>query len=125
MPTRERVLDFIGRVEQGGYVGAILDFYHEDASMQENMAEPRRGRDHLVAHEIDIAARFGHMPVRKVERFAVDGDTVFINWVFEISRKDGATSLFDEISVQTWRGDRIAEERFYYDPVQLKDAQAQ
>src|SRR5262245_1558461 len=102
------------------YVGAIVDFYHEDATMQEHMAELRHGRDHLVAHEIDIAARFGRMPVRKVERFAICGDTVFINWVFEITQADGSIRPFDEIAVQTWRGDRVAAERFYYDPAQLR-----
>jgi ketosteroid isomerase-like protein len=122
VPALDRVEAFIARVESMDYVGAIVDFYHEDASMQENTAEPRRGRDHLVAHEIDIAARFGRMPVRKVERFAISGETVFINWVFEIAQKDGSMRPFDEISVQTWRGDRIAEERFYYDPAQLRPA---
>lgn len=25
----------------------------------------------------------------------------------------------DELALQRWRGDRVAEERFYYDPTQL------
>lgn len=118
MPTPERVREFVRRVEALDYVGALLDFYHEDAVVQENFSEPRRGRDALVAHEIDIATRFGPVPVRKVERFAVSGDLVFINWVFDMRRDDGSTRVLDEVVMQTWRGDRIAEERFYYDPSQ-------
>jgi ketosteroid isomerase-like protein len=120
MPLLERVRDFIQRVERMDYVSALLDFYHEDAVMQENFGKPRLGRDALVAHEIDIATRFGAVPVRKVERFAINGDLVFINWVFEFRREDGAIDLLDEIAVQTWRGDRIAKERFYYDPAQIR-----
>jgi hypothetical protein len=119
MPTLERVREFINRVERLDYVGALLDFYHEDAVVQENFSEPRRGRDALIAHEIDIATRYGAVPVRKVERFAMNGDLVFINWVFELQRKDGVVRFLDEIAMQTWRGDRIAEERFYYDPSRI------
>lgn len=116
MPTLDRVREFISRVQTLDYVGALLDFYHEDAIVQENFGEPRRGRDALVAHEIDIASRFGAVPVRKVERFAVNGDLAFVNWVFELRREDGSIRTLDEVAMQTWRGDRIAEERFYYDP---------
>jgi ketosteroid isomerase-like protein len=120
MPTLERVQNFIARVEQQDYVAAIMHFYHEDASMQENMGEPRRGRDRLVAHEMDVLARFGNMPVRKVERFAINGDLVFINWIFEIRQPDGSFRPMDEIAVQEWDGDRIRREQFYYDPAQMR-----
>jgi len=120
MPTLDRVNALIARVEAMDYVGAITLFYHEDASMQENQDEPRRGRDALIAHEMDVLVRFGGMSVRKVERFAINGDHVFINWVFEVRQSDGSIRLVDEIAAQTWRGDRIAEERFYYDPAQVR-----
>jgi hypothetical protein len=38
MPTPEGVRDFISRVELKDYVGSIVHFYHEDASMQERIA---------------------------------------------------------------------------------------
>lgn len=119
MPSLDRVHAFITRVEAMDYVGAIADFYHPDATMQENMGPIRRGRDALIAHEIDILARFGGMAVQKVQRYAIKGDIVFINWVFEVPRPDGSFRDLDEIAVQTWRDDRIQSERFYYDPAQL------
>jgi hypothetical protein len=51
MPTRERVQALIDLVERGRYVEAIEAFYHEDASMQENLDQPRRGRDTLIKGE--------------------------------------------------------------------------
>ena len=48
MPSRERVEALIARVEAGKYVEAIGEFYAEDASMQENLQPPRKGRDALV-----------------------------------------------------------------------------
>ncbi len=51
MPTTETLEDFIARVERNAHVEAIQEFYTEGASMQENNAPPRVGRDTLVAHE--------------------------------------------------------------------------
>ena len=120
MPSTQRVRDFIARVEARDYIGALVEFYHEDVVVQENLGEMRRGRDALIAHEIDIATRFGSVPVRKVERFAVHDDHVFINWIFELKSKDGKVRVLDEVTMQTWRDDRIANERFYYDTAQIR-----
>ena len=120
MPTLDRVRSFIRRVEQQDYVAAIMHFYHADATAQENDAEPRRGRDAIVANEMEVLLRHGSMPVRKVERFAVNGDIVFINWQFEIDIPGVGKRLLDEVAMQVWDGDRIRTERFYYDPAQLR-----
>jgi ketosteroid isomerase-like protein len=61
MPDRERVEAFVAAVVGGDHVGAIRDFYCEDATMQENAAPPRRGRDALMAHEAKALARLRHM----------------------------------------------------------------
>jgi ketosteroid isomerase-like protein len=120
MPSLQRVKEFIARVESRDYIGALVEFYHEDVVVQENLSDVRRGRDALIAHEIDIANRFGSVPVRKVERFAVHDDHVFINWIFELKSKDGTARILDEVTMQTWRDDRIANERFYYDPAMTR-----
>jgi ketosteroid isomerase-like protein len=51
-----------------------------------------------------------------VDHFGIDGDTVFIHWIFDMVAKDGSIRRLDEIAMQQWRGDRIFRERFYYDP---------
>ncbi len=51
MPTRERVQAFIDMVERGEYVEAILQFYTDDATMQENLGEVRTGRQSLADFE--------------------------------------------------------------------------
>lgn len=120
MPTPDRVRSFIARVEQQDYVAAIMHFYHPDASVQENFGEPRNGRDAIVANEMEILLRYGNMPVRKVERFAINGDIVFINWQFEVNVPVIGVRLLDEVAMQVWDGDRIRSERYYYDPAQLR-----
>jgi len=114
MPSRERVEAFIVSVVAGDHVRAIADYYHEDASMQENLQPPRRGRDVLMAHEAKVLQRV-KMHTHPDPIFLIDGDHVVINWIFDATGKDGITRRLDELALQRWAGDRIAEERFVYD----------
>ena len=120
MPSRERVAALISMVEQRKYVEAIQEFYAGDATMQENGAPPRVGRDRLVEHERGVMAAHEEIRTLPVETFLVDGDRVVIRWVFEFTRPDGTSFRMDELAHQRWRGDRIVVERFYYDPAQLR-----
>lgn len=124
MPSRERVRALIAAVERGDYVRAIEDYYHPGASMQENAAAPRVGRQMLVEHERAVLASLKAMRTRRVDTVLVDGDHVVINWVFEMTGPDGVMRVMDELALQTWDGDRIATERFYYDPAQIRPARA-
>jgi len=120
MPSREHVESFIALVVQGKYVEAIQEFYTEDASMQENLEPPRTGLQALVAGEEKALAAFKEIRTVAAKSFLVDGDRVAINWLFEMVAHDGRSFRLDEIAYQLWRGDKISEERFYYDPGQRK-----
>jgi ketosteroid isomerase-like protein len=120
MPTRERVQAFVAMVEAGDYVEAIRQFYTEEANMQENLGEIRAGRDALAAFEEAVLRRITSITTRPGSTFAIDGDRVIVHWVFDIVEPDGRTYSLDELAYQTWRGEEIAQERFYYDPAQRK-----
>ena len=65
MPSRARLDEFIAVVESGDHAGAIERYYTEDASMQENAAPPRVGRDLLVAQERGMLARMSRRVIPK------------------------------------------------------------
>ena len=113
MPNRERVESFIALVRVDP-VRAIVDYYHEDASMQENLQAPRLGRELLVAHEAKALQRVS-MYTHPDPLFMLDGDNVVIHWTFDATGKDGIKRRLNELALQRWRGDRIAQERFFYD----------
>jgi|SRR5215212_2294484 len=119
MPSRERLNEFIAVVESGDHAEAIERYYAEDASMQENAAPPRVGRDVLVAHERAVLARMSNV-YSKAMSSVVEGDQVAIHWVFELTDRTGKVHRFDEVSLQQWRGDKIRRERFFYDPSRPK-----
>jgi hypothetical protein len=119
MPSTEVLERFIARVESNAHAEAIEAFYTEDASMQENGAAPRVGRDNLVAHERKVLSRAKSVRSRCVRPVFVSGDRVVIRWIFEFEWLDGRRTHLEELAYQRWEGERIAEERFFYDPAQL------
>ena len=49
----------------------------------------------------------------------VNGDDVIIHWIFEFVRADGKIMRIEELAKQRWAGNKMAGERFYYDPAQM------
>ena len=122
MPSTATLEAFIAAVESGQHAQAIEDFYTEDASMRENQAEPRRGRAVLVAHERAVLARTASVVSHCVRPVCVNGDHVVIRWIFDFTGNDGRRMRIEELAWQRWEGERIAQEEFFYDPVQMKPA---
>ena len=115
MPSRAQLDEFIAVVVSGDHAGAIERYYTEDASMQENAAAPRIGRDLLVAHERAVLERVGSVTSTCVASI-VEGDRVAIHWIFDFVYLSGKTARFDEVAIQEWRGDKVFRERFFYEP---------
>jgi hypothetical protein len=119
MPSAEVLERFIARVESNDHVGAIEQFYAPSASMQENEMPPRIGRDALVVGERKALARVRSVRSRCVRPVFVNADYVVIRWVFEFEGFDGTGTRMDELAYQRWDGDRIVEEKFFYDSRQV------
>jgi hypothetical protein len=124
MPDRARVEAFVALVEGARYVEALEQFYHPHATMQDNQQEPRRGLERLIADERATMARFAEMKTDPVTDLLIDGDKVLVRWRFTFTPAEGAPVIMEELALQCWEGDRIAEERFFYDPRQVRPATA-
>lgn len=119
MPAPALIERFIARVEDNALVEAIEEFYAPGASMRENQAPPRVGREKLVAHERRVLSRARSVRSRCVRPVFVSGDFVVIRWTFDFEWLDGSRTHMEELAWQRWEGERIAEEQFFYDPEQL------
>src|SRR3954452_4971171 len=115
MPTRARLDEFIAAVVSGDHAGAIERYYTEDASMQENAAPPRVGRDLLVAQERATLERTKSV-ITTCVAWILEGDRVAIHCILDFIYHSGKTGRIDEVALQEWRGDRIFRERFFYEP---------
>lgn len=119
MPSRDIVEAFAKRLKAGEFVEAIEQYYTPDAVTFENNAAPTVGRDKLVAKERGVLAASKEVKAVRIGPSMIDGDHVATRWSFSFTNADGVTRTLDEIAWQTWRGDQLIEERFYYDPKQL------
>jgi hypothetical protein len=119
MPSPQTLKTFIERVESGAHANVIEDFYTLGASMQENEHPPRVGRDVLIENERRILARARNVRSRSIGPAFCDGDFVVIRWVFEFEWLDGSTTRLEELAYQRWEGERIAQEKFFFDPAQM------
>src|SRR5690349_9072397 len=113
MPSPDTLDRFIARVKQNAHVEAVQEFYTEQASMQENRAPPRIGRDAHVANERRVLARARSLSSRCVRPVFVNGDHVVIRWIFHFEWLDGTVTDMEELAYQRWEGERIAEETFF------------
>ncbi len=118
MPTAATLERFIARVEQNAHAEAVEEFYTADATMQENQAAPRVGRDAHVANEHRVLARARSLTSTCVRPVLVHGDIVVVRWKFHFEWLDGSVTDMEELAYQRWDGERIAEETFFYDPAQ-------
>ena len=111
-----RLDEFIAVVVSGDHAGAIERYYTEDATMQENAAPPRVGRDLLVAQERATLERMSNVYSRPASP-ASSKATVSRSTGFSISPiQSGKAMRIDEVAMQEWRGDQIFRERFFYEP---------
>jgi len=119
MPSADALERFIARVCANAHAEAIEEFYAENASMRENMGAPRVGRATLAANERRVLARAKTVASTCVRPVFVSGPIVVIRWIFKFEWNDGRRTRIEELAYQRWDGERIAEEQFFYDPVQL------
>ena len=119
MPKLETIEEFIAMVESNEHDKAIEKFYTSDASMQENQAEPRIGRDLLVANEKNTLQKVKSLVSKCIRPYFVNGDQVVIQWYFRFEWKNASISEIEEITRQNWEGELIQSEQFFYDPKQF------
>ena len=122
MSTRERVLELIEYVKAGRIVDAFQEFYGEEVTTQENRHAPTVGKTVNLARERAVGESVEHIHEATARAVAVDGDQAFIEWVFDVTTRDGKRIRIEEIAQQTWRQGRIERERFFYDPTSLVEA---
>jgi hypothetical protein len=122
MPTRSRVQDLVRYVVDNRLVEALREFYHDDVVMQENAQPPRIGLAASIERQKMAKTMTAEIHEVKAVTVLVDGDHSMIEWHAEWTLSSGSRIRIEEVALQTWRGDRIIHERFFYDPTPLSAA---
>lgn len=119
MPKRATVEEFVALVEAGAFDTAMERFYAEDASMQENQEPSRQGLKVLIEGERRTMARSRNIKAKRIGPIFIEGDMVAIRWHFAFEFGDGRSIVLDEMTYQRWVGEKMHEEKFFYDPKQM------
>ena len=119
MPSPATLKAFIAQVEAGHFVEAMEAYYADHATMRENLAPPRVGLANLIEHERKSLTRSRSVTGRLVGPALHDGDHVAAQWLWTFTAVDGKVRTLEEVAWQRWEGERIVEERFFYDPSQM------
>lgn len=108
---------YVASVEALRFLDSIDEFFTDDFEARENDEPPRIGRDVHLANEAQLLSRVRMESARALE-VVVDGDRVVLHWCFVMIGPGDVRRVLDELVLQTWRGDRVASERYFYDPAQ-------
>jgi len=123
MLTHHRVHDLVAHVQRGEIFEALKAFYADDVVMQENLQPPTVGKHANLERERAFHATVARLDRSEAKLVLVDGDHAVIHWTIDYLGTDGKYYHFDQIALQTWRGEgdeaQIVHERFVYDPATL------
>lgn len=100
----------------------VVDCFTEDY-LNETPAHPARGfrgRDQVRRNWTQIFAAVPDIEA-EISRSHQAGDTVWSEWEFRGTRKDGARHLMRGVMIFTVAGDRARAVRFYLEPVEHDD----
>ncbi|MEM7381556.1 MAG: nuclear transport factor 2 family protein [Bacteroidota bacterium] len=120
MPSKEIIEKLIQAVETESHDQVIQNFYAEDASIQENKNEPRIGLENLVKNEREMLQNASSVQSKCILPYFIAEDKVVIRWKFRFEWKNNTVTEIEEIAYQKWKGDKIYEEQFFYDPAQFR-----
>lgn len=115
----DNVSTFIRLLKSGESLRAMQEFYHEEVVVFENRELARAGLRKCLDYERSQLATQPTPPSFKVTSSAINPAThhVFLEYVVRFSDPNGRPLRLDEVAVQKWEGDKIVEERFYYEGV--------
>ena len=115
MELKTTVDAFVKQIESGDLLGAFETYYSEDVTMQENGNTATIGKDANRTRELAFVDMVADVHENRAASVIAGGDKVAINWIMDLTLKNGARVKYDQIALQTWKDGKIVSERFYYD----------
>jgi len=116
MSYLQHAKDLYEMVGQGQLLEAFEKYYHDDVVMIEANGTTRDGKVINMEFQKQFLQGINEMHdggVTAVTSNEESGVTLVESWM-DVSFKDGKRVKMEEVAVQTWKGNLIIRERFYY-----------
>ena len=108
--------DMYAMTGNGQMLEAFEEYYHEDIVMVEATGEIREGKEKNREFEKQWMSTIKEVHgggVTAITSNEEEGITMSESWT-EVTFQDGNRMKLEEAAVQKWQGDKIIQERFYY-----------
>jgi ketosteroid isomerase-like protein len=102
------------QILKGDILGAFDRYYADDVVMQENSAEPTRGKAENRKREEAFVASIEQFHGAKLLSSAVEGDISFSEWELDATYKGAGRFVLAQAAVRRWKDGKVLNERFYY-----------
>jgi ketosteroid isomerase-like protein len=106
--------DLNDKILAGKALEAFEQYYADDVVMQENSEAPFVGKDVNRKREIEFFSSIAEFHGAKLEGSAINGDTTFGQWWWDVTFKNGQRFTSTQVAVRKWKDGKIAHERFFY-----------
>ena len=111
---KQKLEDLNQLVISGRLLDAFEKYYHEDVEMQENELAPVKGKDVNRKREQEFLSNIVEFRSAQVRNVAVTDNTSFVIWSYDYTHKEWGVKNYTQVSVQTWKDDKIVKEQFFY-----------
>lgn len=98
----------------GDILNAFEKYYANDIVMQENDADPFRGKEVNRKREQEFVNSVEQFHGAKLVGEAVNGDASYSEWEYDVTFKGGKRVKLQQVASRRWKNGQVAHERFYY-----------
>jgi len=98
----------------GDILGAFDKYYADDVVMQENDAEPVKGKAANRKREEEFVGSVEQFHAAKLLGEAVNGDVSYSEWFYDVTFKGAGRVKMEQVASRRWKNGKVSHERFYY-----------
>lgn len=116
MSIKKLVEEMYDMLSEGKFTEAFEKYYHEDVVMIEGDGTRREGKKYNQKVEqefLDSIVTFHGLGTTAITSNFDTNISMVETWL-DVTYKDGERLKIEQVARQTWKGDKIIEERFYY-----------
>jgi SnoaL-like protein len=110
----EKLEDLNQLVISGKLLDAFDKYYHDEVEMQENENAPLKGKHANRKREEEFLSNIVEFRNAAVKGLAVSDEASFVIWSFDYTHRVWGVRNYTQVSVQTWKDDKIVKEQFFY-----------
>ena len=111
---KDLITDLNNLVLQGKMMEAFEKYYHDDVVMQENESAPTIGKEANRKREEEFVSSLIDFRSANVLEIAAGDGVTMVLWKYDYTHKDWGVRNYTQVSVQTWKNDKIVKEQFFY-----------